>query len=391
MNERPTHSSAPIDAEYEPADTQGELGNGPEKPPRSRGPGWIAFTFLLLIALGGLGLSLWSSGLLRQTQLPTPSDTAMGGLQNQQAAMEQRIGELSAQVEGLIDRIDAEVSQLETEVAEMREAPQPAPTTDELPEGFEARLAGLEDQVAAITEAQENAVDPARINAIESALETARTSESGASTEQLVSLRTELESLRADLASLQEAQAGYSDELGSIREDATELSESSARIVSASLALAAIEATAARGEPFQTEFQQLREARPDDPDVTALSSLSQIGIPTLSTLKTSFRTLRDTTLSRNTEDSSGLGWVNTVFGESVSVRRTAPGSETADRLADAEAALARDDLGIAIEAVEALPESTKPVFQTWLADARRRARLEDSLEDLRLKLIAAGQ
>ena len=86
-----------------------------------------------------------------------------------------------------------------------------------------------------------------------------------------------------------------------------------------------------------------------------------------------------------------MGWVSTVFGDSVSVRRTSSDSDTADRLADAEAALARDDLAIAIDAVENLPGTTKPIYQTWLADARRRARLEQSLEELRLKLIAAGQ
>ena len=73
------------------------------------------------------------------------------------------------------------------------------------------------------------------------------------------------------------------------------------------------------------------------------------------------------------------------------MRRSASGSETGNLLTDAQAALARDDLMVAIDSIEALPTNSKAVFQTWLADARRRARLEESLETLRLKLISAGQ
>ena len=161
--------------------------------------------------------------------------------------------------------------------------------------------------------------------------------------------------------------------------------------ISASLALSAIEAAANRGERFEAEFAQLRQARPDDSDVAALASLSTIEVPTLAGLRSQFRALRNTAVARDTEESSGLGWVNAVFGESVSIRRTSSDSDTGDRLADAEAALARDDLSVAVDAVDALPESSRAVFQTWLADARRRARLEQTLEDLRLKLIEAGQ
>ncbi|WP_084395742.1 COG4223 family protein [Henriciella aquimarina] len=399
MNERSTHSSTPIDAEYEPADEQTQLEDKREKPAKHRGPGWLSLFLVALIALGSLGLAAWSSGLLDDTPLPRlqaapeASDTSLTDLRAQQDATEERLADLSAQVESLIGRVDSEIARVESDISAVAEtvpAERPSEPTD-IPDSAEARLSGLEDQVASLTEDETDRIDPARIDAIERALEEAQAEDDGPTNAQLVSLRTELQSLKGDLETLQGTQKDVRQQIETIRSETAELGKESAKVVSASLALAAIESTAARGEPFEAEYQKLRNARPNDGDVNALASLSQIGIPPLGKLKQDFRELRKDALARDTEESSGLGWMNTVFGDTVSVRRTDRDGETAERLADAEAALARDDLGVAIDAVEALPETTKPVFQTWLADARRRARLEHSLEDLRLKLIAAGQ
>jgi len=385
MSDHPSHS-VPIDAEYEPA-APAETQAASETPKKSGGPGWISLTLVGLLALGAVGMSVWSSGLLDTTDLPGPNDTALTDLRDAQDALQTRIANVSAQVEGLIDRIDGEITRLDSQIANLPSATQQSAA---LPENLDTRLSGLEDQVATLTESQTGGIDPARIDAIERALERANQG-GGASDAQLVSLRTELETLRSELATLEATQRDLATELNDVRTDSAAAQRASTSAVSASLALSAIQAAANRGETFEAEYRQLREARPDDPDIQALSSLAQIDVPTLAVLKAEFRRLQNTAAARDTEDASGMGWVSTVFGDSVSIRRTSSDSDTADRLADAEAALARDDLGVAIDAVENLPETTRPIYQTWLADARRRARLEQSLEELRLKLIAAGQ
>ncbi|MEM5515541.1 hypothetical protein WNY37_01175 [Henriciella sp. AS95] len=392
MSDQPNHASDPIDAEFEPAENPETASLDYEKPAKSsRGPGWISLTLVLFIALGALGVSVWSSGLLTQTSLPSPTETSLADLRQDQQEIDQRIADFAAQLEGTIDRVDSEIERLETDLAAVETAPAAMPELPEDAAAFDARLASLEDQLTQLTEAQEGAVSPARIEAIETALQSATTQTGGASDAQLVSLKAELETLRADLTALQSTQETLTSEVSEARSDAQNMSRASAQILGASLALDAIEASAARGEAFPEEYKQLQDTRPDDPDVTALAGLSKIAIPTMGELKSSFSRLRNDALARDTEEGSGLGWVNTVFGESVSVRRSASGSESANLITDAQAALARDDLMVAIDSIEALPANTKAVFQTWLADARRRARLEDSLETLRLKLISAGQ
>ncbi len=358
MSDQPTHGSDPIDAEFEPAEDPKAPSLNYEKPARSGGgPGWISLTLVGLIALGALGLSVWSSGLLTQTSLPSPTETSLADIRDNQQQLDERLGAVSSQLELTIDRIDDEIERLETELAAVETARAPVPDLPEDAAAFDTRLASLEEQLAAISEAQSGAVSPARIEAIEAALQSANADSGGASDAQLVSLKAELETLRADFAALQTAQEALSSEISEARSVAQNISRASALILGASLALDAIEASAARGEAFPDKYQQLLDNRPDDPDVTTLASLSKVAIPTMGELKSSFSRLRNDALARDTESGSGLGWVNTVFGESVSVRRSA----------------------------------SKAVFQTWLADARRRARLEESLETLRLKLISAGQ
>ena len=64
MNDRPNQSSDPIDAEFEPADLPEEQADEKQaKAPKSGGPGWFSFFVVVLIALGSLGFSLWSSGI----------------------------------------------------------------------------------------------------------------------------------------------------------------------------------------------------------------------------------------------------------------------------------------------------------------------------------------
>ena len=50
-----------------------------------------------------------------------------------------------------------------------------------------------------------------------------------------------------------------------------------------------------------------------------------------------------------------------------------------------------ENLEAAIRAVSSSPQASQPAFQSWLEQARQRANLESSLEDLRLKMIAEAQ
>ena len=190
-------------------------------------------------------------------------------------------------------------------------------------------------------------------------------------------LRDEVTTLRGDLSSLIEA----NDE-AAIREAETVSTASTA------IALSAIETAARRGQPFQRPFQTLQEAAPDAPGLEALRPLAVTGAPTLSDLRDAFRPLKRAALKQDAEDQGGAQSIlNTLFGDGVRVRREGE-INAADTLETAETALVTGELEAALEAIDSLPQNLQAVFTDWRQDAQNRLTLEDSLDRLRLAMIA---
>ena len=124
-----------------------------------------------------------------------------------------------------------------------------------------------------------------------------------------------------------------------------------------------------------------------DPAALTLVALAGTPVPTLAALRQDFAKLKPDALSTTAGEKSP-GWLESVFGETVSVRRSDPESPAAKQLAQAEAALGAGRLGEAISTVEALPEASRALFNAWLASARQRQQLDETLSALRLKLIS---
>ena len=76
-----------------------------------------------------------------------------------------------------------------------------------------------------------------------------------------------------------------------------------------------------------------------------------------------------------------------LFGDGIQVRQSGEVT-TGDQLDAAAAALQVGDLGNAIQSVRALEANLQPVFTDWLDNADNRLLLEETLEALRLTMIA---
>ena len=168
---------------------------------------------------------------------------------------------------------------------------------------------------------------------------------------------------------------------------------------STTFSILSIEAAARDGRAFQSAFARLEEAMPGNRSVLKLKPLATKGAPTLAMLQTSFAAVRDEAMAINlpaeetgVDEKDGWGWVRSALGDAVTVRRSGAASEEDETFANMmDAALLElqgGDLEGAIEAVEALEAGPrKDAFDTWLADARGRLALEDSLDELRLTLM----
>ena len=350
--------TTPIDAEFEPAPRQ-------DKAQRAK-PGWRTILAIAGLSLLALFMAVAASGLLpgfkgdakRMTALKAEVETlkterdlaslqraemanTLAQLQTDNQAAETKVRQLTSRLRdrsGALDLLERDLTRLSADVETMQTAPRPTLV-----------------------------IDP----------------DTGDAAQDLALLLAEMAVLRADLEALR--QAGPVIETTTTTETlvATDTSDADA-----ALALSAIEAAARRGRPFQSGYQRLHAALPDNRAVRALAPLSATGALTLSDLREQFPALARKSLDTEAKAIGGrTNWMRSVFGDGIKVRR-ADEINAADVLDVARSALSDGNLSTAIDQIETLDSDIQSVFTDWLDNARNRQSLEDALEALRLTMIA---
>jgi hypothetical protein len=369
-----SRDEAPIDAEFEPAKP------APGSKPKSKsGPGWGAFLLLALLAAGGLGLGAAGAGLVPGFK-PGAADlgaiqtdlTALKAAQSDTAANDAtRASDLTA-LKSTTDSLRADRTRARSDIRSLKGEIETLQADISILQ--RARIAGLAEANEASHEDQTAITDLPDL----SALETRLTALEDALVSQLSTYETSLESLRVRLADL-EAKAET--------ESLLTATSTNAR-TEAALALSAIEAAARRGRPFLSAQQKLTAAMPGNQAIERLAPLAAKAVPTLSDLQTDLPPLVDRALDRDAiAAGAGNSWVRGIFGDGVQIKRTGEVS-TRDHLERASAALQANDLSDAIQHIRALDANIQPVFTDWLNNAEDRHTLEETLDALRLTMIA---
>lgn len=366
---------APIDAEFEPAAPSDD-----KKSTAKSGPGWFAFALLSLVSTGAIVLAAASAGYIPGFK---PGAGAVQTLQNELADLkstdETQAGTSSSnasEIEALKTRADSLQADRTRAVTDIR-------TLKRDIETLQADISTLQRaRIASLAEAGETDTgpEPTASAAIPdlSALETRVASLEDALVAQLGTYDATLETLKTRVADL-ETQA---------QTESLIAADSTNARTEAALALSAIEAAARRGRPFLSAHQKLAAAMPSNQAVGRLSGIASDAIPTVADLRAAFSALRAEALDQDAQDQGGAsGWMRGVFGDGIQVRQSGE-ITTGDQLDAAEAALQAGDLGNAIQSVRALAPNLQPVFTDWLDNADDRLLLEETLEALRLTMIA---
>lgn len=359
----------PIDAEFEPASAAPK-----PKTVQNSGPGWLAFTILAVMCLGvsaaGAGLvpgfkpgadelnTIRTDLATLQSERTTQTEQALT-LNTELEALKSRADNLQADrtramtdirgLKGEIEALQGDISALQrARIASLSESDDP----NEMP-----TPAALPDLTALET----------RVSAVEDALVT-----------QLGTYDNALELLKTRLTSL-EAQASD--------ESLTSATASNAR-TEAALALSAIEAAARRGRPFLTAQQKLVAAMPGNQAAQRLAVIAPKAVPTSADLTNAFPALmRDALDTEARREGTGSSWMRGIFGDGIQIRRE---GETTNRgtLEAAASSLEAGDLPGAIALIDTLDPDLQAVFTDWRNNADDRHMLEQSLEALRLTMIA---
>lgn len=360
----------PIDAEFEPAEvtTSKKSGNA---------PGWKVIAGLIGFSLICLGIAAMALGFV--PGLKIGGDGA--ALKTDIAALQTELAATKAEGRDLATRYEATRTEVATLTRRLGEASRSRAD-------LSAQVLRLENQLSELsTQSQTVTLDPetgaaivapvnplilGRIEALEDAI-TQFPAGGETKAEDTTALRREIAALRAQVSALETAPA-----------PAAEVSHNA----DAALALAAIEAAARRGQPFQSGYQRLAAALPDNSAVQTLAPLAAKAVATRADLIDRFDDLRAPALDAEAAAISGTAaWMRGVFGDGITIQKSGENS-AAEVLNRATEHLENGDLSQAIVQVESLPENVQTVFTDWLDNARERTALENALEALRLTMIA---
>lgn len=144
---------------------------------------------------------------------------------------------------------------------------------------------------------------------------------------------------------------------------------------------------ATRSTPFLTEFEVLRGALPNAPEVIALESYARSGVPTRSVLEERLAVLSAAVLTaeQNAPAEGGiLGWFRSLFANMIKIEpaNKAEGSSTVEILARAKQKLAEGDLSAGVEEVARIQNAPTDIV-SWVNDARKRLELDSRVAALR--------
>lgn len=362
--------ATPIDAEFEPAR------RSPSTPESARsGPGWSALGGVSAIALFGLFLAAANAGFIPGLH---PGSARISALEANIEQLNETLSQDSSQTDTLVTDIATLKSRADSLLADRtRGVTEIRDIRGEI-ETLQADISILQRVRVASLAADSPTAEPqtggsdqssfdARIAALEDALVT-----------ELSGYDSALENIKTRLKSLEDAVASERFATANATNARTE----------AALALSAIEAAARRGRPFLTAHQKLSAALPQNDAVERLAPIAGTAIPTRADLRAAYPALMERALRKAASTSGGgASWMRNLFGDGIQMRQQ--GSVTSrDHLDRALAALDDDDLAGAVEHVRAVDADLQPVFTDWVNNAEDRHQLEQTLEALRLTMIA---
>ncbi|HYD89766.1 MAG TPA: mitofilin family membrane protein [Vitreimonas sp.] len=152
--------------------------------------------------------------------------------------------------------------------------------------------------------------------------------------------------------------------------------------------VAASEASRSSG-PFEQAHAQLAALLPNDPNVAALEPLSRTGAPTRSELRDRFERLDNEIIRAARQSQAGAGFwgrIQAALAQWIIIRRADSGDTPEGIVARAEQALAGDQLDLAVQELNRLPEQPKRAAQDWINDARRRLEIDQRIGAIRQEL-----
>lgn len=156
-------------------------------------------------------------------------------------------------------------------------------------------------------------------------------------------------------------------------------------------ALSVLDAAARTDRSFAAEYRALSGLLPQDTDLAGIADLAAKGVPTLNSLRASFDAAAARAQHRAEEESDdGWNWLRQSFAGTVDFEPSDLVRRNADTLRSARRQLDIGNIRNAVTAVSGLSGGAVQDFAGWRDKALQRARLDDALKALNIRLLAAA-
>lgn len=167
------------------------------------------------------------------------------------------------------------------------------------------------------------------------------------------------------------------------------------RASAAAIAFVNLERAAASGGPYADELDNFARLKPESALANRLRASAAHGAPTLAQLKTDFDATARAALAAAARERA-TGWLSGVLArlpQLISIRPARPqaGSKPAQVVSRAEGALGREDLAAAVSELGVLQGAAAFEFARWIAGARARLEVDETLASLNGALMSELQ
>jgi hypothetical protein len=312
----------------------------------------------------------------------------------------QPISGASVNVEPLIQRISAIEAQLATLQAKSNAGPIPSGAsapTKYVPPSTPPAIAGAPSAATPPT-------GPATVAAVPSPAQTASATPAptGAVVADVGLLKSELAGIGGRVTAIETrlaaldptgaggaVVAGLQADIASLKATITALQQQVAAAPSPAVTMAVVNLADAAGRsgPFLTEFETMRAAMGNGPEVAALEAFARTGVPTRTMLQERFGALGPALAAATQASQKETGlvvWFRSLLSGMITVKPApnANGTTGDDVLVRAKAKLDQGDLSGCIDDLATLPNPPAPVTE-WMASARKRVDLESRLSAVR--------
>ncbi len=354
---------AEVTEPVDPVITRAEFPSHPE-PVSSASRGGAGAVSLLLGGALAAGIGFVAARYAVPDGWPFPGQ---GELSQRLSQQEGQIASVATEVEGIkaapAGADEARVAGLEAEVAALRSALDAA-AQDSVP-----RLTALEDRVTQLenTPSSGGGISPAELSVLQGELATLKdqvASQAGAGAGILSDVQAAADAAEARL---QEAEA----QAATLKADAEAVSKAAA----VSGAKARIQAALESGAPYPSALQDLATQGVEVPQI--LTDSADAGVPSLTMLQANFPDAARTALDASLKATVGEGFgdrVSSFLRSTTGARSLTPreGSDPDAILSRAEAAIWAGDLPGALTEIAALPPEGVAAMQPWTDQAQLR-------------------